>query len=304
MRRLLLLSLSAAVWLTACGASQEKMPVATPEASLPPNTIIQEDPTANLAAQVNGTPVTLVEFEKRLAFFNSGEGVQVANQDDLANFVLETLINDVLVQQAAEQMGVVVSDEQVQTEIAAMEQLAIAQSSTLDAFLAQNNLAREDYPHQVRLTLLTEQLNAVITADMPTSGPQIHARHILVADETTAQEVLTRLENGEDFTALAEQYSLDPSNREAGGDLGWISPGDLLQPEVEDAIFSLPANSRAPEPVQSILGYHIIETIAREENRPLDPLHLAEQRQLAWDTWLNQQRASAVIARYVGPNAQ
>jgi parvulin-like peptidyl-prolyl isomerase len=290
--------------LAACGGSEQNAPVATPEASLPPKTIIQEDPRAGLAAEVNGVAIPISDLDKRLAFFSSGTNTQAANQDDLINYVLETLISDQLVQQSAEAMGIVISDEQIQAEIAEMEALAIAQNSTLEAFLAQNNIAPEDYPQQVRLTLLTEQLNAQITADLPTSGPQVRARHILVADEATAQDILTRLENGEDFTALAEQYSLDPSNREAGGDLGWISPGDLLQPEVENMIFSLPSNSRAPAPVRSILGYHIIETIAREENRPLDAQHLAELRQTAWEEWLNQQRAAAVIMRYVGPNAQ
>jgi parvulin-like peptidyl-prolyl isomerase len=139
---------------------------------------------------------------------------------------------------------------------------------------------------------------------VPTTTAQVRARHILVSDEATARSIISQLEGGADFAQLALEHSLDRSTREAGGDLGWISPGLLLQPEVEAAIFALPVNSRAPEPVQSALGYHIIESIERGEDVPLTPTGLAQRRQQARLDWLDQQRAAATIVRYAGPNAQ
>ncbi len=48
------------------------------------------------------------------------------------------------------------------------------------------------------------------------------ARHILVKDEKTANEVKAKLDKGEDFAKLAKEYSTDTGTAEKGGELGWI----------------------------------------------------------------------------------
>ena len=96
------------------------------------------------------------------------------------------------------------------------------------------------------------------------------------------------------------QYSLDGSTAHTGGDLDWVSEGDLLQPEVEAAIFALQPGQRAPEPVKSSLGYHIVETLERVQDRPLSQAALAEKKQKAFLEWLEGQRAAATIERFVG----
>ncbi|NJL31753.1 MAG: hypothetical protein HC898_09040 [Phycisphaerales bacterium] len=56
----------------------------------------------------------------------------------------------------------------------------------------------------------------------------------------TALAILEQLTAGADFAQLALQYSLDPSTREAGGDLGWVALGDLIQKEVETLFLPCP----------------------------------------------------------------
>ena len=96
------------------------------------------------------------------------------------------------------------------------------------------------------------------------------------------------------------QYSLDGSTAPTGGDLDWVSRGDLLQPEVEDAIFALEPGQISPEPVKSSLGYHIVQVLEKVEDRPLSQAALAEKQQQAFMAWLDSQRQAAVIERYVG----
>lgn len=307
MRRFVPFTLFLLLFLVSCGGdSEEKNVQNTPPApDQTPTVIIVSDPNVDrVAAEVNGSPIMFSEVEKQIAFFEAGLAAQAADQDALLATVLERLIDQKLIEQAAAELGISVTDEQVQAEIAALQQEAASQNYSLDEFFAQQGITAEEYPKRIYEALLTEAVNAQVTANVPTTGPQVHARHILVKDEALARDILNQLANGADFAALALQYSQDPSTREAGGDLGWISPGDLLQPEVEAAIFALPANSRAPDPVQSILGYHIVESIERAEDRPLDPTRLAERRQQAWEEWLAQRRTAATIVRYVGPNAQ
>jgi parvulin-like peptidyl-prolyl isomerase len=73
-----------------------------------------------------------------------------------------------------------------------------------------------------------------------------------------------------------------------------------LQKEVEDAIFSLEPGQIYPEPVRSSLGYHIVQTLERVNDRPLSQAALAEKKQQAFLNWLDSQRQSAVIERFVG----
>src|SRR5690606_12682980 len=56
---------------------------------------------------------------------------------------------------------------------------------------------------------------------------QVKARHILVATEKEAQEIKDKLAKGEDFAALAKEYSLDDSTKNNGGQLGFFNRGDM-----------------------------------------------------------------------------
>ncbi|WP_457668928.1 SurA N-terminal domain-containing protein [Thiolapillus sp.] len=94
-------------------------------------------------------------------------------------------------------------------------------------------------------------------------------RHILVqvaenADAKTAdaakakiEDIAKRLENGEDFAALAKEFSDDPGSKEQGGDVGWISPG-VMAKAFEDAAYKL-EKGKVSKPVRTPFGFHLIE---------------------------------------------
>ena len=87
------------------------------------------------------------------------------------------------------------------------------------------------------------------------------ARHILIPDLDTANDLKTRIEGGEDFAKLAEQHSQCPSGK-AGGSLGEFSQGDMV-PEFDTVVFSeLPVGSIS-EPVKTQFGYHLIKVEKR-----------------------------------------
>lgn len=96
---------------------------------------------------------------------------------------------------------------------------------------------------------------------------EVHARHILVADEATAKEIIAKLEAGGKFEELAKQYSKDPSNKDTGGDLGYFAK-DAMVKEFADAAFSLGTGSVSKTPVKTQFGYHVIQVIDKR-NRPV-----------------------------------
>ena len=94
---------------------------------------------------------------------------------------------------------------------------------------------------------------------------RVSAAHILISlvartpDEAQARanEVLLRLQAGEDFQALAKQYSDDESNAEKGGDLGLFPRNTMVKP-FEDAAFAMTEEGEISGPIETQYGYHII----------------------------------------------
>ena len=104
------------------------------------------------------------------------------------------------------------------------------------------------------------------------------ASHILLRTEgkelaevqTQAEAIVAEARGGADFAELARQYSEDEGTKELGGDLGLISPGQLL-PEVEGAAYAL-EQGEISDPVTSLIGVHIIKATEKTGgvSQPLD----------------------------------
>lgn len=91
------------------------------------------------------------------------------------------------------------------------------------------------------------------------------ARHILVADEKTADEVLAQLKAGGDFAALAAKYSKDTVSAANGGDLGFATRETFVAP-FADALFGMQVGETSG-PVKTQFGYHVIQLEAIEPGR-------------------------------------
>jgi parvulin-like peptidyl-prolyl isomerase len=144
--------------------------------------------------------------------------------------------------------------------------------------------------------LLTNKMRDIVTQGIGTKAEMVHARHILVADQNKATNVLTQLQRGGDFAKLAAQYSQDQTTKLTGGDLGWFPRGQLLQKSVEDAAFALQPN-QISAPVKSELGYHLIQVIERGQ-RDLDPVTRARLQESTFEAWLQTIVKQAQIIKY------
>ena len=101
---------------------------------------------------------------------------------------------------------------------------------------------------------------------------QTHARHILIrTDELTSdddaknrlQQLYQRIQGGEDFSALARAHSDDKGSAIKGGDLDWVSPGNLV-PKFEEVMDSLPKDGLS-EPFRTQFGWHIVQVLERRD---------------------------------------
>jgi parvulin-like peptidyl-prolyl isomerase len=144
---------------------------------------------------------------------------------------------------------------------------------------------------------MTGQVLEIVTQDLLGDVPHVHARHILVEAEAEANELLSRLSNGEDFAVLAAEYSLDDTTARQGGDLGWFTEDELLEPALAHAAFSLEPNM-VTGPIQTLLGYHVIQTLERAD-RPIPEDRLPEVMQARFEHWVDSLVATATIERYL-----
>lgn len=101
---------------------------------------------------------------------------------------------------------------------------------------------------------------------------QTHVRHILIKPDasmlpseslTQANNIYRQLKSGKDFALMAKQYSVDSASAVKGGDLGWVSPGELV-PEFEKTMDKLPLNT-VSKPVKSQFGWHLIQVLERKQ---------------------------------------
>lgn len=115
-----------------------------------------------------------------------------------------------------------------------------------------------------------EELRAVYDAEPERfrSAEQRRARHILIAigddtDEAAARKLATdlraRLAAGEDFAALARQFSDDPGSAASGGELAWAAQGTYVAP-FESVLFAQQIHDLS-EPVRTEFGFHLIELL-------------------------------------------
>jgi peptidyl-prolyl cis-trans isomerase SurA len=139
---------------------------------------------------------------------------------------------------------------------------------------------------------------------------QTHARHILIrADELTSdQDIQLRLSQlrqrvlqGEDFSKLARAHSDDKASAIKGGDLGWVSPGQMI-PRFEEVMLSLDP-AEISKPFKTQFGWHVIQVLERRKQNMTEEFNRNKaqmeirQRKIEEDleNWLRQLRDEAYV---------
>ena len=99
------------------------------------------------------------------------------------------------------------------------------------------------------------------------AAEEVHALHILVEDEATANDLVKQIQGGADFATLAKEKSIDPSAKTNGGDLGYFKR-DAMVPEFADAAFTQDVGKVGATPVKSQFGWHVILVVDRRQSVP------------------------------------
>jgi peptidyl-prolyl cis-trans isomerase C len=262
----------------------------TPTPALPTSTSVP--PTATpppSVAVVNGEYITLAEFQAELARYKSAQdalGITVS-EEDANKVVLEDMIVQVLLAQAAREANFTLTESDLKSRIDSLTE-SIGGAEALSAW--QSSHGYDDASFQIVLKRSAEAawMRDRIIADIPSSVEQIHLRQILTYNEDDARVALEELKAGADFDKLAAQY--DPVT---SGELGWVPRGYLLDAKADEAVFTLQAGAYT-DIIMTDAGFHIFKAVERGEH-PLSPDALLTVQELALRNWVAEQRAKSEI---------
>ena len=157
------------------------------------------------------------------------------------------------------------------------------------------NFTANDIRSIVKASLLRTKVEDAIASDIKSQEDEVWARHILVADEATAQKVRARLVAGESFAKVAAEVSTDTGTKNNGGDLGWFGKG-TMDPAFQTAAFALKVGEIS-QPVKSQFGWHIIQSLGHEV-RALTATQVQTNKDTEFNTWLTAQSGGKDVQKF------
>jgi parvulin-like peptidyl-prolyl isomerase len=271
--------------VTAPPAQAEQTPLASPT---------QPEPTATplpLAVKVNGLEITLAEYEAELTQFSAARGGAELSAEE-KQLVLDNLIEQALLAQAAFQQGYSLSDAQLDERIAQLS-AQIGGAEALSSWKQANGYTDQSFRLALARSMAAAWMRDQIIAQVPRTAEQVHARQILLYNSEEADQVYSLLQAGNDFGNLAAKY--DPVTR---GDLGWFPRGYLADPKLEEVIFGLQVEAFSPV-IETLAGYHIVQLLEREAQRLLSPEALLQLQIQAVQDWLEEHRSQSQIELFI-----
>jgi len=272
-------------------STQNQTTTTIPTESEPSPTVAEPTPTpAPLAASVNGIGITLDQFESELARYQKAVGRELT--DDDKQKVLDDLIDNLILAQAAREQGYEVTDEDLQMHI---EQLttSLGSADALNQWMTDNGYDEDSFRQALKVSILAAWMRDEIIEAVPETADQVHARQILTYTEEEAKDVLTQLKAGNDFENLASRY-----NPVTKGDIGWFPRGYLPDIKIEEAAFSLEPGAFS-DIIKTLAGYHIIQVIERDKEHPLSPDARRVLQANALQSWLEEQRNTSHIEIFI-----
>ena len=280
----------------------------------------------NVAAKVNGETISTAALNAQLDQLKKQYPTMFTGADgegrllDFKQRLLDNLINQKLIEQAAKQKGINVSDADIQKQIDQLKS-GFKDQTQFEAALKSAGMTLDTLKDQIKQQLVTNKLMDALAASQTVTASEIQAyydknrsefaqkaqkraSHILFkpTDKATADKVLKMLQAGTiAFADAAKKYSVDNATASKGGDLGW--PTSAYVPEFQAALDRL-SKGQLSGVVQSTYGWHIItvtdtrpakQSSLVEVKTQIEQLITQQRKADAYQKFLEQLRAAAKI---------
>ncbi len=254
--------------------------------------------------KVNGRQIDQLRFREMVNRLARQFGGQLSPRQlpFIENMALGQTVDFMLIQAEAERR-VRVPRQEVEMAIASiMKQQNVASKKALEEALKKAGLKYSDFENLIKQEIQVQKMVMKIRQEVkvtPNDLREVRASHILVSKEADAKRISQLVKQGDDFTALAKKYSLDPGSAVRGGDLGFFATGAMAEP-FEQAAFKLKINEVSGI-VKTPFGFHLIKvTDSRLRKLPkggkdLEQAALMEKQDKVFQRWFNDLKQKAKI---------
>jgi len=249
---------------------------------------------ADIVGEVNGDVITRQQFNQQYNIikvnYESQQSVTLDGKNDkdviqkLKDQAFSDLVLQKLLWQEAEKKKIKVSKEEIDADLNHIKESQSQEGEDgYEKFLEKAGLNEKQLREQIKTQQLYWKLYNEVTSNVKVSEEEIRnfyddnldtfkehggiqIYHILVGSETEAEDILAKLNQGEDFSKLASEYSTCPS-KENGGDLGLVNETTGFIKEFKEAALRLEPGEITEQPVKTEFGYHIIKAGEKKEER-------------------------------------
>jgi hypothetical protein len=168
--------------------------------------------------------------------------------------------------------------------------------------LNKSQLSASQFRDLEKVSLIEAQLETYLEARAPTTSDQVHIYDIVAPDLTTAQDIQTRINNGEDFQTIAKEQSQDSDTAAKGRDMGWI-PLSSLDSSLSTTAQNLPIG-QVSAPVQTSTDaqaaqsssdgsntepYYLLMVKEKSTGREIDPQYVSYLSANLLQDWLTKE---------------
>ncbi len=250
----------------------------------------------------------------------------------LTGQVLDEMVNEELIVQAAEQSKIEVDSSEVQAALDEIKQQNNLDDAGLQQALVQQGYSMQNYKADLRRQLLRfRAVNTIVSPKVNITEEDIRARYdqmqrrseqvsavrisdilIKLPDHPTEQQItdakakassaLDRVKGGEDFAAVAKDVSDDDSTKASGGELGWFERGSV-NPDWEGIVFAMDKDE-VRGPVNGPQGLYVLKVtdVKKSDLKPYAEMKEQLSRELRrreldkqTQTWVDELRKKAYI---------
>ena len=245
-----------------------------------------------------GGEISQEKFDHSLDLAAKGEGLDKAPKpgedkyDELKEATVSTLLQGAWIEGQAAEMGITVSDEEVDKELKKIKKENFKTEAEFEKFTKESGFSSKDIDERVKLQILTEEIQNALKEEPPTPSESeienyyeaakatqftkpasAEARLILNKDEEKAQKALAALRkdnSDKSWNRVAKEFSEDPTTKDNGGLQSAISEGMLEEP-LNAEIFNGPERELLG-PFKTQQGYYVLEvqTVTPETTQDLE----------------------------------